>query len=260
MATLTYDPSEAQEGELSAEEQDSLKVGEALAEQEGKKLAGKFEDAEALEKAYIELQSKLGESKKEKAEVKEEETEAKEEVKETKEEEETDYSTFLDDLWEQSKGKEYSNEVLDKLNGMKAGDIAQLYLNYRSEKNSEPQDLTQEQAVELQKSVGGEKQYTTMLQWASTNFDEAEISRYDKVMESGNPDAAYFAVQALAARYNDGVGVEGKMLTGKPAKSAGDEFRSQAEVVRAMNDPRYEKDPAYRQDIYDKLERSNLQF
>ena len=81
MATLTYDPSEAQEGELSAEEQDSLKVGEALAEQEGKKLAGKFEDAEALEKAYIELQSKLGEPKEEKAEVKEEKTEAKEETK-----------------------------------------------------------------------------------------------------------------------------------------------------------------------------------
>ena len=259
MATLTYDPSEAQEGELSAEEQDSLKVGEALAEQEGKKLAGKFEDAEALEKAYIELQSKLGEPKEEKAEVKEEETKAKEEVKETKEEE-TDYSTFLDDLWEESKGKEYSNEVLDKLNGMKAGDIAQLYLNYRSENNTEPQDLTQEQAIELQNSVGGEKQYTTMIQWASSNFDEAEISRYDKVMESGDPDAAYFAVQALAAKYNDGVGVEGKMLTGKPAKSAGDQFRSQAEVERAMNDPRYEKDPAYRQDIYDKLERSNLQF
>ena len=70
MATLTYDPSEAPEGELSAEEQDSLKVGEALAAQEGKKLAGKFEDAEALEKAYIELQSKLGEPKEEKAEVK----------------------------------------------------------------------------------------------------------------------------------------------------------------------------------------------
>ena len=99
-----------------------------------------------------------------------------------------------------------------------------------------------------------------MLQWASKNFDDAEISRYDKVMESGDPDAAYFAVQSLAAKYNDGVGVEGKMLTGKPAKNAGDNFRSQAEVVRAMSDPRYEADPAYRQDIYDKLERSNLQF
>ena len=50
------------------------------------------------------------------------------------------------------------------------------------------------------------------------------------------------------------------MLTGKAAKSSGDIFRSQAEVVQAMNDPKYDRDPAYRQDVYDKLERSNLQF
>jgi hypothetical protein len=258
MATLTYDATEPQEGEFSEEEQDSLKVGEALAEEQSKKLAGKFEDAEALEKAYIELQSKLGEPKTEEAPVKEEKTEAKEEVKETKEEE-PDYE-FLDKLWEESKNEKYSDDILDKLNDMKPSDVAQLYLNYRSGVDTEPQELTQEQATDLQKSVGGEKQYNTMLQWASSNFDEAEISRYDKVMESGDPDAAYFAVQALAAKYNDGVGVEGKMLTGKPAKSQGDEYRSQAEVVRAMSDPRYERDPAYRQDVYDKLERSNLQF
>ena len=258
MATLTYDATEPQEGEFSEEEQDSLKVGEALAEEQSKKLAGKFEDAEALEKAYIELQSKLGEPKTEEAPVKEEKTEAKEEVKETKEEE-PDYE-FLDKLWEESKNEKYSDDILDKLNDMKPSDVAQLYLNYRSGVDTEPQELTQEQATDLQKSVGGEKQYNTMLQWASNNFDEAEISRYDKVMESGDPDAAYFAVQALAAKYNDGVGVEGKMLTGKPAKSDGDQFRSQAEVVRAMSDPRYEKDPAYRQDVYDKLERSNVQF
>ena len=259
MATLTYDANEQVEGELNAEEQDSLKVGEALEEQENKKLAGKFEDAEALEKAYIELQSKLGEPKEKEAPVKEEKTEAKEEVEETKEEDKPDYE-FLDKLWEESKNETYSDDLLDKLNGMKPADVAQLYLNYRSGVKAEPQDLTAEQATDLQKSVGGEKQYTTMLQWASNNFDEAEISRYDKVMESGDPDAAYFAVQALAAKYNDGVGVEGKMLTGKAAKSQGDNFRSQAEVVRAMSDPRYENDPAYRQDIYDKLERSNLQF
>jgi len=258
MATLTYDATEPQEGEFSAEEQDSLKVGEALAEEQSKKLAGKFEDAEALEKAYIELQSKLGEPKEKEAPVKEEKTEAKEEVKETKEEE-PDYE-FLDKLWEESKKENYSDDLLDKLNDMKPADVAQLYLNYRSGVDSEPQELSQEQATDLQKSVGGEKQYNTMLQWASSNFDEAEISRYDKVMESGDPDAAYFAVQSLAAKYNDGVGVEGKMLTGKPAKSQGDEYRSQAEVVRAMSDPRYERDPAYRQDVYDKLERSNLQF
>merc|ERR1712093_151020 len=128
-----------------------------LAEQEGKKLAGKFEDAEALEKAYIELQSKLGEPKEEKAEVKEEKTEAKEETKEEPKEEEPDYE-FLDKLWEESKNEKYSDDILDKLNGMKPADVAQLYLNYRSGVDTEPQDLTQEQAAELQKSVGGEKQ------------------------------------------------------------------------------------------------------
>ena len=49
------------------------------------------------------------------------------------------------------------------------------------------------------------------------------------------------------------------MLTGKSARAV-DGFRSQAEVVRAMSDPRYDTDPAYRQDVYDKLERSNVQF
>ena len=260
MATLTYDSNEAQEGELSTEEQDSLKVGEALAEQEDKKLAGKFEDAEALEKAYIELQSKLGEPKEKEAPAKEEKTEAKEEVKETKEEEKPDYSSFLDDLWSESQNEKYSDEILDKLNDLKPGDVAQLYLDYRANAKETTADLTAEQATDLQKSVGGEKKYNEMLKWASSNFDEAEIDRYDKVMESGNPDAAYFAVQALAAKYNDGVGVDGQLLTGKPAKATGDEFRSQAEVVRAMSDPRYDRDPAYRQDVYDKLERSNLQF
>ena len=51
------------------------------------------------------------------------------------------------------------------------------------------------------------------------------------------------------------------MLTGKPPKSSGDTFRSQAEVIQAMSDPRYEKDPAYRQDLIEKLERSdNVKF
>ena len=48
MATLTYDPSETQEGELNQEEQEALDVGEKLAEQQEQLLAGKFKDAEEL--------------------------------------------------------------------------------------------------------------------------------------------------------------------------------------------------------------------
>ena len=50
------------------------------------------------------------------------------------------------------------------------------------------------------------------------------------------------------------------MLTGKAAQNSRDGFRRQAEVVQAMSDPRYDRDPAYRQDLYDKLERSNVAF
>ena len=63
MATLTYDPTEQGEGELSTEEKESLEVGEKLAEQQEQMLAGKFKNAEELEQGYIELQKKLGEPK-----------------------------------------------------------------------------------------------------------------------------------------------------------------------------------------------------
>ena len=46
---------------LSADEQDSLQVGEAMQEAQDNLLAGKYKDAQELEKAYVELSKKLGE-------------------------------------------------------------------------------------------------------------------------------------------------------------------------------------------------------
>ncbi len=257
MATLTYDPSEQAEGELTTEEQESLEVGEKLAEQQNELLAGKFKDAEELEKGYIELQKKLGDPKEETTEPE------KSEAKEEKEEEKPDEidTTFLDTLWEQAKGGEYKEETLKQLANMDSREIAQMYLKDRSERpDSETPVLTEENIGQLKGVVGGEQGYNDMMQWAGQNLSEREVKMYDDVMDQGNPLAAYFAVQALAYRYNDSKGVDGEMLTGKAAKATGDVFRSQAEVVKAMSDPQYDKDPAYRQDIYDKLERSNLQF
>ena len=65
--TLTVDPTpvaevagEVEGVQLTAEEQDSLQVGEGIQENQDQLLAGKYKDAESLEKAYIELQKKLG--------------------------------------------------------------------------------------------------------------------------------------------------------------------------------------------------------
>ena len=53
---------------LTAEEQDSLAVGEKLVEQQDQLLAGKYKSAQELEKAYMELQGKLGSQEKTEAE------------------------------------------------------------------------------------------------------------------------------------------------------------------------------------------------
>ena len=258
MATLTYNPNEQAEGELTADEQESLEVGEKLAEQQEQMLAGKFKTAEDLEQGYIELQKKLGEPKEEKAEP--EQPEAKEEEKTEEKEEKVD-TAFLDTLWEESQSEKFTKETLSKLEEMKPQDIAQMYLDYRSEaKEPQGQSFTEENIADLKGVAGGEEGYTEMMGWAKSNLKKAEVDMYDQVMDQGNPLAAFFAVQALKYRFDDAKGVDGEMLQGKAPKSTADTFKSQAQVVKAMSDDRYDKDPAYRQEIYDKLERSNLEF
>jgi hypothetical protein len=256
MATLTYDPAEAQDGEFSAEELDSLKVGESLEEQQQQLLAGKFKDAEDLEQAYIELQRKLGDPAAREEQVEEE---PQEEVEEEQQEVDT---SFLERLWEESQN-EYSEETLEALQKMDAADLAQMYLDYRSqveEGGTETSTLNEGDVEALQGIVGGEESYGQMMAWAQESLSEQEINMYDAVMERGDPLACYFAVNALAFRFQEAQGYDGQMLTGKAPASQAQGFRSQAELVRAMSDPRYDSDPAYRADVAAKLEASDLNF
>lgn len=255
MATLTYDPAEAQDGEFSAEELDSLKVGESLEEQQQQLLAGKFKDAEDLEQAYIELQRKLGDPAAREEQVEEEPQE------EVEEEQEVDTS-FLERLWEESQN-EYSDETLEALQKMDAADLAQMYLDYRSQVEggeTETATLSEGDVEALQGIVGGEDGYGQMMAWAQESLSEQEINMYDAVMEKGDPLACYFAVNALAFRFQEAQGYDGQMLTGKAPGAQQQGFRSQAELVRAMSDPRYDSDPAYRADVAAKLEMSDLNF
>ena len=258
MATLTYDPTETQEGELTEEEQNSLEVGEKMVQQQEQLLAGKFKNAEDLEQGYIELQKKLGSPKEETEEAN---VETKDETVDETKEEEIDTS-FLETLWkEASSEKDFTKETLDKLSELDSTTIAQMYLKEKSNNPPvEKETFTEESVNDLKKIPGGEEDYKSMMSWATENLSEKEVKMYDAVMDKGDPLAAFFAVQALTYRFNDFRGVDGQMLQGKAAKSEGDTFKSQAQVVKAMSDPQYEKDPAYRQAIYDKRERSNINF
>ena len=120
--------------------------------------------------------------------------------------------------------------------------------------------LTEAQAEQLYKMVGGEKAYDSMMEWAGQTLSKEEIEMYDSVMESGSANSIYFAVQALSSKYSEAVGSEGQLLTGRGSAESNAVFRSQSELVQAMNDPRYDNDPAYRSDVMAKLENSDLGF
>ena len=258
--TLTMEPNVEKTSidSLSAEEQDSLKVGEQMQEAQDNLLAGKYKNAEELEKGYLELQQKLNTKEEEPAQ----EEEVVEEEESTTEEAE---ANILDQLWEEAGTEEgYTQESLEKLRKLSVDELAQMHLEYRDSVTKEqPQDkdFSEADIKELKGVVGGEENYANMIQWAQGSLNEQEVKMFDAVMQKGDPLAAFFAVRSLAYAYNDAVGYDGKMVQGKAPKQNTDQFRSQAEVVAAMGDPRYENDPAYRRDIMEKLERSpNVQF
>ena len=129
------------------------------------------------------------------------------------------------------------------------------------EAEDSPQEtLTEAQAQELFKMVGGEKAYQSMINWAGQNLSKTEIQMYDSVMGRGDPNSIFFAVQALNNKYADAVGNDGQLLTGRGTAQDSQGFRSQAELVQAMSDPRYDNDPAYRSDVMRKLENSDISF
>lgn len=121
--------------------------------------------------------------------------------------------------------------------------------------------LSEEQANQLFEMVGGEKVYKSMIDWAGQNFTKEEVQMYDSVMGKGDPNAIFFAVQALNSKYTDAVGNDGQLLTGQRSAAQQDaQFRSQQELVQAMNDPRYDRDPAFRDDVIRKLQNSDIEF
>ena len=257
---LSYDPAGDPEvvSAMEADQAESLAIGEEMINQANARLAGKYKDAQELEKAYIELEKKLG-SRDGQEETSESETEDQQEPSE--------YSSQIEAISRaaeefNSKG-ELSSETLAEFEKMSSKELIQAYFEYEKglPAMDAPQaaELTQADINTIQNSVGGEAAYQQLVGWAAQNFSEAEIQAFDNVVDSGNVAAINLALAGLQARYTDANGYEGKMIQGKAAAPV-DTFKSQAEVVRAMSDPRYDKDPGYRDEIMQKLARSDLKF
>ena len=289
--TMTYDPGTdtvTTENSLTPEEQENLQVGEALENEQEQLLAGKYKDAADLEKAYIELQKKLGEDgSEEPAKVESKEEPSTDEPQYYLEDGGVNYNAvneaygeklgglFKDsnvDPWSISKHfHDNKGSITDDMYaslesaGLSRASIDS-YLAGRAAE--EGYDVDEQEVPELNESeinsvrsiAGTEQDYNKLIQWAGSTLDQTTQQAFDSIVNSGDISMIKLAVTGLKAQYDSANGYEGRMLAGKSANSSGDVFRSQPELVAAMSDPRYDRDPAYRQDVIEKLDRSDINF
>ena len=277
--TIRYDTSDdpVAAQAIAEKEAESLKVGEELMAKQEKMLAGKYKSPEELESAYLELQKKLGESPTEEAEP----------------ESESEYELYTDDgnvnyetaneLYGDQLGNLFKDNNIDpfamskhfeenggKLNDEMYGQLEKAGLsksvvnNYldgvRNEVgyNPDPAEpvLSEADVNELKGLAGGEEGYKNLMEWAGNNLGEDAAKDYDAVLATGNKSAVKFAITALLGKYEDSMGRDSKIVTGK--ESSTENYRSMAEVVRDMNKPEYQNDEAFRDDVLRKLSASNL--
>ena len=247
---------------MSAQDLEGLKDENGL-------YAGKFKSVEDLANSYKELEGKLGSI---------EQTQETEEVETSEETEQQEFDaqeyygeglasvleevgidpqeisqrfvdndSISDDDYSRLEDAGFSKQVvdtyLDGLRGVGAADADEI-----------PADIIKG----IKDSVGGDETYGQMQSWAEQNLSDEEGLAFNNLMDTGDAATIQLAVEGLYSRYSKSMGVEPNLYTGRPAASGPTPYRSTAEVQAAMSDPRYGKDVTYTENVYSRLNNSDV--
>ena len=203
-------------------------------------LPEKFQNAEELAKAYGSLEKEF--SNRDKEEVK-----PTEEVK-ADEAPQAGLDKYYNEFAETGELAEKSYTELSKLGLDKT--LVDSYI--------EGQKLVADtNSKSIQDIAGGKEEYTELVDWASKNLSPAEVKVFNDMVEGGDIETAKFAVQGLMTK-SGAVSKTPSLFEGTSDAISKDAFASVAQVTEAMNDPRYDKDPAYRKMVEDKIGRSTV--
>ena len=125
-------------------------------------------------------------------------------------------------------------------------------------KNTSSEEVAEKEVQSIRDSIGGDETYGKMVSWAMDNLPQPEIDGFNEATKTMTAPQLKLMVQGLYTQYQNAMGIEPNLVTGKPASSGPAPYRSSAEVKNAMNDPRYGKDVTYTQDVYARLEKSDV--
>jgi hypothetical protein len=102
---------------------------------------------------------------------------------------------------------------------------------------------------------GGDDQVTAMQNWAADNYDDNMIERLNTMLNSGDYTQTRMAMATISTDYSRAVGTTEPSRQVGGIRSGPEGFRSTAEMLEAINDPRYKMDDAYRADVERKIAR-----
>ena len=117
------------------------------------------------------------------------------------------------------------------------------------------------QVSTITNAVGGTEEYNKMVEWASANLTVTEQNTFNNSMENGSTDEAQLAVKGINAMYKStqtSTQSNTPRLVQGEGTAPADIFRSTAEVVKAINNPKYNEDTAYRKEVEQKIQRSGI--
>lgn len=202
-------------------------------------LPEKFASAEDLAKAYSELEKKQSAPQ-------------EEIVQNTEEQSQPETSEMTKFYTEYSQNGELSEKSYNELSKM--GLDKNLVDGYIAGQ----QAIANSEVKMVHDTVGGEENYSKVIEYAKNNLTEAEQNAFNETLDTGSIEQVKFAVQAIANR----AGVSGEqpqqMINGDTNDVSTEVFESVAQVTEAMNDPRYANDPAYRKQVELKLAKSSV--
>ena len=132
----------------------------------------------------------------------------------------------------------------------------------REEEQEQGNQLTAEDAGRIRDNVfgqvGGQDRYQALMGWAANNIDEARTEAFNDALQSGNEGAILSQLKGIQYDHMMATGYEPKLTGGRAPTNEVQGYSSEAQVIRAMQDPRYQDDPAYIKEVEQRIAVSNV--
>ena len=131
-----------------------------------------------------------------------------------------------------------------------------------SQQEDEGPSVSPEEAARIRDNIfeqaGGKDKYQALLGWASQNLPQGRIDSFNGALDAADEGAIIAQLKGVQYDYMMATGYEPKLTGGRAPTNDVQGFASEAQVIAAMQDPRYGNDPAYIKEVEQRIAVSNV--